>query len=547
MSTSAQTVRFLSQCTAVVFGVCAILCAVLVERPLRGETRNAEQAQSNQQLPPKTRDMVLIPAGEFLMGTSVEQAQQLAARYDVDPSLFLTESPQRKVKLKPFLIDRYPVTNAQYRAFLDATDYKPWRPHRLIKGREQHPVTHVAWPDAVAYAHWAGLRLPTQEEWEKAARGTDGRTYPWGDEWRDVATRTDDRNSPRTRANTTPVGAFPAGASPYNVLDMCGNVAEWTATRMPPDTIGNTGFWVIKGASGVNSQRYNFRCAARNFSAHEYRAQSYLGFRCVKDIFPRSPLAPIPPAAGPRAALYGKECIRVGFQQGQHTGVIHVPYFPDATFLLNVPEVAGCAELGSNRGGPTQWTAHDDGSCQYTFVLPAKTEYHVKLVPGLDHVDLTIRIRNLTDQSFTKVFTNTCFNSYGAPYFFDPERARSFGWTDQGVTSLLKIPFATRSSPGETLYGSWLVTARATGEAKQSRQLRPPFLFVRSRDSDWVIAQAWDTANRLESNAHYTCLHTLPVWPDIPAGQARSKTGKLYFLQGGPETLMARWKSDFGK
>ena len=269
---------------------------------------------------------------------------------------------------------------------------------------------------------------------------------------------------PRTRANTTPVGAFPAGASPYHVLDMCGNVAEWTSTRMPSDTIGNTGFRVIKGASGVNSQRYNFRCAARNFSAHEYRAQSYLGFRCGKDISPLPPLTPIPTARGPHQALYRKERIRVGFQQGQHTGVIHVPYFPDATFLLNIPEVAGSTELGSNRGGPTQWTATADGSCQYTFVLPGKTEYHVKLAPGFDHVDLTIRIRNLTNQTFTGVFTNTCFNPHGAPYFFDPERVRSFGWTDQGATNLFKIPFATRSSPGETLYGSWPVEPRAIAE-----------------------------------------------------------------------------------
>ena len=156
-----------------------------------------------------------------------------------------------------------------------------------------------------------------------------------------------------------------------------------------------------------------------------------------------------------------------------------------------------------------------------------------------------MRIRNLTNTAMTGVFTNTCLNLHHAPYFFDPERTRSFGWTDEGPTSLLKIPFATLSSPGETLYGSWPVAARVSGTAKKARLLRPPFLFVRSRDSEWVIAQAWDSANRLESNAHYTCLHTLPVWPDIPVGEHRSKTGKLYFLKGGPEELMDRWKTDF--
>ena len=145
-------------------------------QPLRGETTDTKEAEAHQQTPLNRRDMVLIPQGEFLMGTSVEDAQQLASHYDVDPSLFLTESPQRKVELKAFLIDRYPVTNAQYHEFLNATGYKPWKPHRHTKDEEQHPVTYVAWPDAAAYAEWAGLRLPTQEEWEKAARGTDGRT-----------------------------------------------------------------------------------------------------------------------------------------------------------------------------------------------------------------------------------------------------------------------------------------------------------------------------------------------------------------------------------
>ena len=176
MAASAPTVRFPGNSTVVVYGICVALCTASAMQPLRGEITGTKGAEADRQTPSNRRDMVLIPQGEFLMGTSVENAQQLASHYDVDPSLFLTESPQRKVELKAFLIDRYPVTNAQYHEFLNATGYKPWKPHRHTKGQEQHPVTYVAWPDAVAYAEWAGLRLPTQEEWEKAARGTDGRT-----------------------------------------------------------------------------------------------------------------------------------------------------------------------------------------------------------------------------------------------------------------------------------------------------------------------------------------------------------------------------------
>jgi len=545
-------------------GVCVVL---LQFAPSKAEPQQKAEGANGL----KPRDVVYISAGEFVMGTSEEEARRLAADYGVHPSLFLTESPRRKIQLKAFFIDRYPVTNAQYKEFVDATDYKRRRSD-YPEGKGDYPVTLVRWTDAVAYASWAGARLPTQEEWEKAARGTDGRTYPWGDEWRDDATRTDDLTSLQTRANTTPVGAFPAGASPYGVMDLCGNVSEWTSTRMPPDTIDNYGFFVIKGASAVLSQRYNFRCAARNFSAHEGRTQTYLGFRCVRDV-PERPLpaavAPAvgPPTDGPRRDLYRTEPIRVGFTGG-HNAEIHVPYFPQAKFVLNVPEVAGSAETGATRGGPTHRKNNPDGSCQYTFVWPENAEFRVKLVPHLDCVDFTITIQNLTDKPLTRVYTNSCFSPHLAPYFFDPERVRTFGWTDAGVTSLLQLPFSRISSPGETFYCGWPLTTGTGNDVhleayydyagwplptgteevtKGSSRLRPPCLFVRSRDGRWVIAQAYDEVARLENNAHYTCLHALPVWPEIPAGEERSKTGKLYFLRGGPAELLARWKADFGK
>jgi hypothetical protein len=107
---------------------------------------------------------------------------------------------------------------------------------------------------------------------------------------------------------------------------------------------------------------------------------------------------------------------------------------------------------------------------------------------------------------------------------------------------MLQMPVSSRS--GEPLHNGWTV---ATAAPKGGDLVRHPFIFIRSRDSRWVIAQAYGQGTSVASNAHYSCLHARPLWPDIPAGQERSMPGKIYFLRGGPQELLARWKDDFGK
>ncbi|BCK88613.1 hercynine oxygenase [Sideroxyarcus emersonii] len=162
---------------------------------------------------------VLIPAGKFLMGTNLKNAD--AASH-----------PQHTVQLKAYRIDKYLVTNAQYARFIAATGHRPpsdWKDGKIPQGTALYPVTLVNWYDATAYAKWAGKRLPTEAEWEKAARGTDGRRWPWGNEMDPARLNTYYNVGSASNVNT-----YSNGVSPYGVYDMAGNVDEWVADDFEP-------------------------------------------------------------------------------------------------------------------------------------------------------------------------------------------------------------------------------------------------------------------------------------------------------------------------
>jgi formylglycine-generating enzyme required for sulfatase activity len=181
--------------------------------------------------------MQLVPAGAFLLGMREEEVGGAAREFDIPEEWLRKACPQRALELGAFEIGRFPVTNAEWAAFVGSTGY-PERPsscpgRSAEPGRENQPVWGVSFEGALAYCAWlsreTGLRyrLPTEAEWEKAARGAaDGRAYPWGDRF--------DPRSANTReaglGETTPVGAFPAGASPCGALDLAGNVEEYTGS-----------------------------------------------------------------------------------------------------------------------------------------------------------------------------------------------------------------------------------------------------------------------------------------------------------------------------
>ena len=198
--------------------------------------------------------MVAIGAADLRMRTQYRNREcgfYSVAGQTAQPSRDLHKSVrfERDVSLRPYAIDLTPVTNGQYARFLAQTGYVPrdrenflkhWNHGEVPPGLEDHPVVYVDLEDARAYARWAGKRLPTEEEWQYAAQGADGRTYPWGNEWEPG------RCNDGSGGGTTAVTAFPQGRSPFGCYDMCGNTWEWTESERSD---GRTRFCILKGGS----------------------------------------------------------------------------------------------------------------------------------------------------------------------------------------------------------------------------------------------------------------------------------------------------------
>ncbi|MBI5450398.1 MAG: formylglycine-generating enzyme family protein [Gammaproteobacteria bacterium] len=230
----------------------------------------------------RPNEMVLIAAGPFIMGSN---------------SRLEDEGPEQRVALPAYYIDRYEVTNLQYQRFINDTGHRSpghFSSRRYPQGKADHPVTFVSWQDAQDYCQWAGKRLPDEAEWEKAARGSDGRIFPWGSEFDISAANTPVRwASLGQDGDTTPVGAFPRGRSPYGLDDMSGNVWEWTASwyqphpgnHHPSENYGEI-YKVLKGGSWWDCSYYKCGISAPAFNRSFFNPRvrnSSFGFRCARD------------------------------------------------------------------------------------------------------------------------------------------------------------------------------------------------------------------------------------------------------------------------
>lgn len=236
-------------------------------------------------------EMALIPAGEFIMGSSPEKDGRRGYDFGVD------EEPRHTVYLKAFYIDRYEVSVAEYKEYLTATG-REWIGETTVEEEyppeiylnqpemDKHPATYISWHDANEYCKWKGKRLPTEAEWEKAARGTDGRRWVWGNEFDPSKAHVEENKTPGW---TVPTGSYPEDKSSYGVYDMTGNVSEWTSSYYLPypgnpfdDGRYTKNAYVLKGASFLLPGRLYGRPAARSLAYPEYNHRMY-GIRCARE------------------------------------------------------------------------------------------------------------------------------------------------------------------------------------------------------------------------------------------------------------------------
>lgn len=281
--------------------------------------------------------MQLIPAGEFVMGSNKTDDAGLQKEYGFVNPLYIDERPPHQVTLPAFMIDTYEVTNAQYKVFIQQTkalDPPAWIQNgynvrdeklrgatlenlrwvardyfkldkdpsamtretlfaeleKVQKLRDTLPVTGVTWDDAYSYCTWVGKRLPTEAEWEKAARGPHGHEYPWGMQWdaKKANTGVDQTDSGEA---TAPVGSYPNDISGYGVFDMAGNVSEWVANWYQPypgATYKHEAFGeihkVIRGG-GAGDGHYalsSFYRTSRRAHAEPSAMSTDVGFRCAQ-------------------------------------------------------------------------------------------------------------------------------------------------------------------------------------------------------------------------------------------------------------------------
>ncbi len=419
--------------------------------------------------------MVRVAGGPFTAGISVAEREQLAAAEGVHPDLLHFHSPALRLLVPEFWIDAYPVTRAQFFRFLLETQHPietdgwlaGWSDYVDIRrlddpDRLACPMVGVNAADAAAYARWAGKRLATEVEWEKAARGPDGRLFPWGNDFRPVVAA--DGVLPLDTA--LPVGARPELASLCGAQDMKGGVLEWTRRVFVPaspdgSTRDETEF-VLAGSSILHRRPSSHRVSSRWAWAPSMRIYN-TGFRCAADVGPaRLPSAPyVPPKAGPITALHIREDLYrkapIRLIPTDHASLrIEVPWFPGGCWAVDLPESGWGGFPGANdwprRRSPEGWrvawqTSADGTRAEYHHSDGAKSLDVVVSAEG-DTVTCAISPKGLGPINLASI----CVKALN-PFFCNQEVICQHCYKDGQLTAIASLPRAPGGSSAFAWHG----------------------------------------------------------------------------------------------
>ncbi len=484
------------------------------------------------------RDMVYVSGGEFLYGMTREEKLKQAESAGVHPDLLRDHSDRRTLKVPEFWIDRYLVTRGQFARFMKATGYgiitngwvvgwreltESWPPDRL--GQEALPMIGVNADDAEAYARWAGKRLPTEGEWELAARGTNGWLYPWGN-----ATSTNacyEGHGNIGFSASFPVGSWPEGASPCGALDMVGLVCQFVRTIWGQQT------HILVGSSVFHTQPYSRMVTARFGWATGMR--NYVsGFRCASDAPPTGGVARAAYRPGPRVLpaklairhdLYLKEPITL---RGMETSTleVRVPWFPESVWVIDVPEATFGPFIGANHwpepGTEVQWTLAPDGQ-KASYVRQKGVQrlaFEARVVSN--SVQLAFDCRNVSMTMF-----DVCMKTI-SPFFSSQERLVQGIVCDGKMLRVAEMPVGFR--PGRHgLLGVedrtpffWAVAAN-TPVGNHA--------VLRSYDGTAFVARVGSVPCQPWGNSSIPCTHLAPL--ETPPKQS----GRVIFFIGPLEEL----------
>lgn len=481
--------------------------------------------------------MVYVPGGDFLYGMTAEEKARAAESAGVHIDQLRCHSDRRVLNVPGFWIDRYPVTRGQFARFMKATGYRiitngwvvgwrdlagAWPPDR--PGTESLPMIGVNADDAEAYARWAGKRLPTEAEWERAARGTDGRLYPWGNEPSTNACYEGRGNLPF--ATSFPVGSWPAGASPCGAQDMVGLVCQYVRTLdgAPSHLLAGSSVFHVEPYSRMVTARFGWTPEMRNYVS---------GFRCASDAPPRGGVARdyrpgrrvLPREAVIRRDLYLREPITL---RGTETSTleIRVPWFPESVWLMDVPECIVGPFIGANRwpmpGTFVRWDVAPGGQ-RATYVREAGNA-RLAFEARVESNSVRFAFDSTNVPGGDRILISVCMKTI-SPFFSSQERMTQGIVRDGRFLRVADMPVEDRSYMD--VKSKVRVTNRQPFFWSVDNVVSPTrHAILRSYDGTAFVARASHVPCNVWGNGSIPCTHLMPV------NSANPQAGRVIFLIG---------------